>query len=74
MQPSQKSESIDEDIQTLFGHDRRAVIKSDICVPAPIGCGGAAGAFRDAISRKEYRISGLCQNCQDRLFGFGAEL
>ena len=25
--------------------------------------------FRDEISRKEYSISGLCQFCQDKVFG-----
>jgi len=25
--------------------------------------------FRDALSRKEYQISGLCQTCQDEMFG-----
>ncbi len=25
--------------------------------------------FRDDLSRKEYRISGLCQMCQDEVFG-----
>lgn len=25
--------------------------------------------FRDSLSIKEFRISGLCQNCQDRIFG-----
>ena len=25
--------------------------------------------FRDELSRKEYRISGLCQKCQDEIFG-----
>lgn len=25
--------------------------------------------FRDELSRKEYSISGLCQNCQDAVFG-----
>jgi len=25
--------------------------------------------FRDALSRKEYGISGLCQKCQDDVFG-----
>lgn len=24
--------------------------------------------FRDALSRREYRISGLCQKCQDSFF------
>lgn len=25
--------------------------------------------FRDDLSRKEYSISGLCQDCQDEVFG-----
>lgn len=25
--------------------------------------------FRDQLSRKEFKISGLCQNCQDDTFG-----
>ena len=25
--------------------------------------------FKNEISRKEYRISGFCQKCQDELFG-----
>lgn len=24
--------------------------------------------FRDELSRKEYKISGLCQSCQDKMF------
>ena len=27
------------------------------------------GAFRDALSRKEFTISGMCQTCQDEVFG-----
>ena len=25
--------------------------------------------FRDDLSRKEYSISGMCQDCQDKVFG-----
>ena len=25
--------------------------------------------FRDDLSRREYKISGLCQSCQDDIFG-----
>lgn len=25
--------------------------------------------FRDALSRKEYTISGMCQKCMDNIFG-----
>lgn len=31
-------------------------------------CGGAATSFSDELSRTEYRISGLCQSCQDKVF------
>ena len=27
--------------------------------------------FRDVVSRKEHLISGLCQSCQDEMFGTG---
>lgn len=36
------------------------------------GCGAAIHRpedFRNEISRREYRISGLCQKCQDQVFG-----
>lgn len=25
--------------------------------------------FRDMLSEREYKISGLCQSCQDKIFG-----
>lgn len=28
-----------------------------------------ASSFRDSLSEKEYTISGLCQDCQDKVFG-----
>ena len=31
-------------------------------------CGKNADTFRDEISRKEYKISCLCQECQDEVF------
>ncbi len=27
-----------------------------------------AGSFKDALSEKEFQISGLCQKCQDEIF------
>ena len=33
-----------------------------------VGCKKVITPFRDAISRKEYGISGLCQDCQDGVF------
>ena len=26
-------------------------------------------SFKDALSRKEFEISGMCQKCQDKVFG-----
>ena len=34
-------------------------------------CGKVPGAFRDALSAKEFKISGMCQECQDSVFGKG---
>lgn len=48
-----------------FGHDRRKTITANKCV----GCGGDATEFRNEISRREHTISGLCQKCQDSVFG-----
>ncbi len=31
-------------------------------------CGGDTIEFRDEISRKEFRITGMCQTCQDSIF------
>lgn len=69
---SDKAEALEEFNKATFGFDRREVINNRVCVPAPIGCGGAATTFRDAKSEREYSISGLCQNCQDSIFGKGA--
>ena len=32
-------------------------------------CNEEKGPFRDELSRKEYEISGLCQKCQDDVYG-----
>jgi hypothetical protein len=31
-------------------------------------CGKPVGEFKDALSEKEYSISGMCQVCQDSVF------
>ena len=33
-----------------------------------VTCVEPVGAFKDALSRKEYSISGMCQACQDSIF------
>jgi len=32
-------------------------------------CGKEVKTFRNALSEKEYKISGFCQECQDKVFG-----
>jgi hypothetical protein len=46
---------------------RQESIAGRTCVEPPIGCGGSAHEFRDEISIREYRITGLCQSCQDSM-------
>jgi len=64
-EPTQKNPSIESLISGLTGQDRVAVIKADKCMT----CDGDAAIFRDNQSRKEYSISGMCQSCQDKVFG-----
>lgn len=42
-------------------------IKNDLCAwcAKPM----SPDEFRDALSRKEFSISGMCQKCQDKTFG-----
>ena len=52
----------------LFGRSRTLAIAGGQCVK----CGfphNLRSDFRDALSHKEYGISGLCQGCQDGIFG-----
>jgi len=63
--PSDKSLDMERFIKDFFGIDRREVIRSNKCVE----CGGDALEFDDELSRKEYTISGLCQQCQNNVFG-----
>jgi hypothetical protein len=68
-EPSEKSPEIEKFLDAMskraFGRSRSKSIKEDICVM----CGLPATNFRDGTSRKEFGISGLCQNCQDEVFG-----
>lgn len=77
MEPTKKSEKVENLLTTLtksvgVSTTRQDDINANRCRPAPIGCGRVIDPeteFRDALSVKEYRISGLCQKCQDTFFG-----
>jgi hypothetical protein len=72
MEPSEKDPAIDNFLKDAFGVDRKTAIRACKCLPPPIGCGRTFDPnteFKDEISRREYRISGLCAFCQDKIFG-----
>jgi hypothetical protein len=64
-----KTKEMEETLETvvgaLFGNSRKASMQNSKCVT----CGEHADHFEDALSRKEYGISGMCQVCQDEVFG-----
>jgi hypothetical protein len=51
--------------EAMFGRSREKSIAINVCVV----CGESAKDFKDALSEKEYAISGMCQKCQDSVFG-----
>lgn len=63
--PTDKSPALEEFLEAIFG--RSSAIKNDYCV----SCGKVANEFTDALSEKEFTISGLCQECQDKIFNVG---
>jgi len=63
--PSEKSPEMEQ----MLEKGRITAIKADRCVPAPYRCGKPAVEFKDRLSEKEYTISGLCQVCQDEVWG-----
>jgi hypothetical protein len=64
MQPTQKNPAIRDLQSAMFGRSVTEHIECDTC----ISCRGPAKEFRDEVSRKEFAISGFCQECQDEVF------
>jgi hypothetical protein len=64
--PSEKSPEITDLLETLSG--RSTSIGATKCIDPPLGCGQPITGFKDALSSKEYSISGFCQACQDKVF------
>jgi len=65
MKATKKSPSIEALLTSLTGLSRVGAVAEASCVT----CSGEASEFRDALSKKEYTISGMCQKCQDDIFG-----
>ncbi len=55
---------LDEMSSSIFGRTRTEALELGLCVV----CSGVAKDFRDALSAKEYLISGMCQDDQDKVF------
>ena len=64
MEPTKKSQEIESILTFITGVSRVGAVREESCVT----CGGEARTFRDDLSRKEYTISGMCQDCQDKVF------
>ena len=60
----QSIEAILEEFSKHFSTPRSTAFMRRTCVI----CGESATHFNDAISEREYRISGMCQKCQDDYF------
>ena len=62
---------IEELLTAHTGRDRVECVATLTCTT----CGGDAQkvAFRDPLSYKEFTISGMCQRCQDSVFGYSEE-
>jgi len=58
-------ENLLEEFSKIIGTPRSVAFKSNTCVT----CSGEANDFRDTTSKKEYNISGMCQSCQDKIWG-----
>ena len=58
-------EFLDKVSEESFGKSLSDCEKEKICV----FCHKPVGEFKDALSQKEFGISGLCQKCQDGIFG-----
>lgn len=66
-EPSKKTGPIEDFLEKMAG--RTTAIKSNRCIPEPIGCGRIIDPENwDTLTVKEYTISGLCQQCQNRVF------
>jgi hypothetical protein len=53
----------------LFGRTAQQAKEQNICTV----CGKPITEFRDEVSKREYQITGYCQDCQDKVFDHFAE-
>jgi hypothetical protein len=61
---SNKTPEMRKAIEGIFPGTMAAIDK-ELCPT----CGEPIAGFRDELSLREYKISGMCQACQDSVFG-----
>jgi hypothetical protein len=64
MEANEKNPQLEALLTSITGVSRVGAVSEGSCV----ACSEMATEFRDEISVGEYRISGLCQRCQDEVF------
>lgn len=67
MKPTEKSKEIDNFITEALGIQRKRSIQNNVCAICHKEVDPELD-FKDSISIKEYTISGMCQECQDKIF------
>ncbi len=66
--PTDKSPALEDILERVYG--RTTSIRDNCCVADPVGCGQPVDfAKMDDVDRREFRISGLCSDCQRLIFG-----
>ena len=55
---------IDQNATAIYGRPTSGALALGICV----SCAEDASSFHSEIAKREYKISGLCERCQDEIF------
>lgn len=66
-----RSATMSEALMGIFGDSPEAAQRDKRCIKAPMGCGkpiDQTPSFREQLHVNEYKLSGLCQDCQDAVF------
>jgi len=63
--PTEKSPGIESLLTQIAGISRQEAARTMVCAC----CKKPLGKFRDELSQREWAISGMCQKCQDEVFG-----
>ena len=67
VEPTEKHPAIESLLTGLMGKSRLVTVQAGECMTCDRV--GVTANLRDVLSFKEYTISGMCQVCQDEVFG-----